>query len=219
MPHWEAVTEATRTAFQRAANLGIIQKFYLAGGTGLALHLGHRYSVDLDFFSDSEGAVDIEARAIIKKAFSDSPLELVHDKDSTFVAKWRAVGLSFFELSSHPLVERTLYVEGVRVASVPEIGAMKLAAIIGRGTRRDLVDMYYILRHVPLDRLFRVAAKKYPQQASFPVMAIRGLAYFEDAETFPMPRMIDKTPWAQMKKFLEKQALEAGRKKLEKYWD
>lgn len=44
-PHWDALTPATRQAFQQAAGLQIIDRYYLAGGTGLALHLGHRFSV------------------------------------------------------------------------------------------------------------------------------------------------------------------------------
>ena len=49
-PHWEALTPETQNAFRKMARLPFIQRYYLAGGTGLALHLGHRFSVDLDFF-------------------------------------------------------------------------------------------------------------------------------------------------------------------------
>lgn len=143
----------------------------------------------------------------------------MHDKNATFVAKWRGVGVSFFELSLYPLVEPTIDLDGVPLASLAEIGAMKLAAVTDWGTRKDLVDLYFILQRVTLERLSRTAAKKYPQVPSLAVTAVRGLAFFDDAEKLPMPQMIDKTPWSQMKKFLERQALEAGRKQLEKYWE
>src|SRR5574341_1048654 len=59
-PHWEALTPETQQAFHKIAGLEFIDSFYLAGGTGLALHLGHRFSVDLDFFSsDAEAVVDV----------------------------------------------------------------------------------------------------------------------------------------------------------------
>ena len=95
---------------------------------------------------------------------------------------------------------------------------MKLAAIIDRGTRKDLVDLYFILQKVPLTVLFQVASVKYSQVTTFAVSATRALAYFEDAETLPMPRMLDRTSWSKMKRFLEHQAIEAGRQHLEDLW-
>ena len=87
------------------------------------------------------------------------------------------------------------------------------------GTRKDLVDLYFILQQVPLENLFRVAAVKYVRVRTFAISATRGLAYFEDAEVPPMPRMLDRTPWLEMKRFLEHQAMEAGRKHLEDLWE
>jgi hypothetical protein len=66
--------------------------------------------------------------------------------------------------------------------------------------------------------LFRVAAVKYARVRTFAISATRALAYFEDAEALPMPRMIDRTPWPVMKRFLKRQALKAGRKRLEDLW-
>jgi hypothetical protein len=217
-PHWEALTAETRLAFARAASLPFIRQFYLAGGTGLALHLGHRFSVDLDFFSPAPDAVGPEVRTVLRETLDDPTLSITHDKEGTFVATWRGVGLSFFRLPLYPLIQQPFLVDGVLVATVEEIGAMKLAAIIDRGTRKDLVDLYYILQKEPLERLFAVAASKYARVRTFAISATRALAYFDDAEALPMPLMIDRTPWATMKRFLEHQAMEAGRKHLEDLW-
>lgn len=217
-PHWEALTPETHQAFYKAANLSFISQFYLAGGTGLALHLGHRFSVDLDFFSPTPDAVGPDVRAALREALDDPTLSITHDKDATFVVIWRGVGVSFFRLHFYPLVQQPVLVEGVPVATVEEIGAMKLAAIIDRGTRKDLVDLYYILQQVPIERLFEVAAEKYARVRTFAISATRALAYFDDAEALPMPVMIDRTPWATMKRFLERQAMAAGRKRLEDLW-
>jgi hypothetical protein len=62
------------------------------------------------------------------------------------MATWRGLGVSFFRLSFYPLVQTTWLVEGVPLASLEEIGAMKLAAIIDCGTREDLVDLYIFCR-------------------------------------------------------------------------
>ncbi len=217
-PHWEALTTETKNIFKLLAHLDLTGRYYLAGGTGLALHFGHRFSVDLDFFCEEEDAVGPDERAKLRQTLNDPSLEIIFDKDATFVASWHGVGASFFRLNMYPLVQPTLDVEGVKLASVQEIGAMKLAAVIDRGTRKDLVDLYYILQKVSLDDIFQVAATKYAHVPTFATSAVRGLAYFDDAESLPMPKMIEKTPWTKMKKLLEKKALEAGRKRLGDLW-
>ena len=196
----------------------IKHRFYLAGGTGLALHLGHRFSVDLDFFSPAPDSVGPYERALIREVFEDLTLIITFDKDTTFVASWHDVGISFFRLQQYPLVQTPIKLDKTPVATLEEIGAMKLAAIIDRGTRKDLVDLYFILQKVPLTALFQVASVKYSRVTSFAVSAARGLAYFEEAETLPMPRMLDRTPWTKMKRFLERRAMEAGRQHLEDLW-
>ena len=218
-PHWEALTPETQQAFRKIAGLELINGFYLAGGTGLALHLGHRFSVDLDFFSSSAQAVGADQRAILRETFEDATLSVTFDKDATFVATWQGVGVSFFRLHLYPLVQPALLVAGVPLASLEEIGAMKLAAIIGRGTRKDLIDIYFILQRVSIESLFQVAVVKYARVRTFAISATRALAYFEDAETLPMPRMIDLMPWATMKRFLERQALEVGHRRLGDLWE
>lgn len=218
-PHWEALTPDTQAALRLAGELSFIHRFYLAGGTGLALHMGHRFSVDLDFFSDQPDAVGPTERDALRRAWADASLSITYDSDGTYVATWRGVGVSFFRLPLYPLICPTTDVAGVLLAAVEEIGAMKLAAAIDRGTRKDMVDLYFILQTTPIERLFEVAAVKYARVRSFPISAVRALAYFEDAERLPMPRMIDRTPWAKMRRFLEQQALEAGRKQLHEMWE
>jgi len=217
--HWEALTPETLEAFHHVARLPFIQSFYLAGGTGLALHLGHRFSVDLDLFSKDETAVGPDQRDAMRMLLDDPSLSITYDIDGTFVATWQDVGISFFRLPLYPLVQPPVLLDGIPLATIPEIGAMKLAAIIDRGTRKDMVDLYYLLQTVSLETIFDVASVKYARVRSFPISAIRALAYFSDAEAVPMPRMLDRTPWSKMKKFLEHQALEAGRKKLSDLWE
>jgi len=218
-PHWEALTPETRDAFHKVARLPFIKSFYLAGGTGLALHLGHRFSVDLDLFSTDEIAVGPDQRDAIRTLLDDPSLSITHDVDGTFVATWQGVGISFFRLPLYPLVQSPVLLDDIPVATIPEIGAMKLAAIIDRGTRKDMVDLYYLLQTVSLETIFEVASVKYARVRSFPISAIRALAYFADAEAVPMPRMLEQTPWSKMKKFLEHHALEVGRKKLSDLWE
>ena len=217
-PHWEALTAETQNAFHLVSRLPFVQRFYLAGGTGLALYLGHRFSVDLDLFSPDNDAVGPDERAVLRDSLAEASLTITYDQDMTFVANWRGVGISFFRLSLYPLVQPPMLLDGVPIASLAEIGAMKLAAIIDRGTRKDLVDLYYILQNVSLDELFQVASVKYARVRTFAISATRALAYFDDAEALSMPQMLDRTAWVKMKRFLEQQALAAGSKHLHDLW-
>lgn len=219
--HWEALTTETRELFHQIAQLPFISDFYLGGGTGLALQIGHRFSVDLDFFSDSPGAVgESQRKTILNVLKEESYLQITWDKDGTFVANWNNVGISLFRLDQHPLVKIPVLIQDIRVASIEEIGARKLAAILSRGTRKDYIDLYFILQQTSLAHLFEVAAIKYPYNVAFPTFAVRALSYFDDAEAEPMPRMIKMVNWEQVKTYLDEQSIGIGRKQLEleKLW-
>ena len=217
-PHWETLNPGTRDAFRLISGIEFISQYYLAGGTGLALHLGHRISVDLDLFSNNQEAVNLLQRSVMRTMFEYPSLSITYDMDTTFVCTWHGVDIGFFRLNSYPLVTPVTLLDGVPIASIEEIGAMKLAAIIGRGTRKDLVDLYYILQIVPLEQIFEVANVKYAKVNTFPVTAARALSYFDDAEMLPMPNMLEKTSWNKMKKFLNAKSIEAGRKHLDIPW-
>ncbi|MDW7679618.1 MAG: nucleotidyl transferase AbiEii/AbiGii toxin family protein [bacterium] len=132
-PHWEALTDKTRRLYQLVSQLDFMSDFFLAGGTGLALQIGHRFSNDLDFFSDSPAAVGADQREAIMEIIKDDPtLNIIWNKEGTFVATWQNVGLSFFRLDRHPLIYPPILIEKIRVAAIEEIGAMKLAAILSR---------------------------------------------------------------------------------------
>ena len=121
-PHWEALPPDTRLAFQILTPLEVTKRFYLAGGTGLALHLGHRISVDLDFFCEETDAVNSSERAILRETLDDPSLAITFDKDATFVGTWHGVGVSFFRLNLYPLTGPTLNVDGIRVEVSRKLG-------------------------------------------------------------------------------------------------
>ncbi len=215
-PHWEALTPQTIELYKRMAKLPFISEFYLAGGTGLALRIGHRFSVDLDFFGDSPNAVGTEQRKNLVEILSDkSSFSIIWDKEGTFVANWENVGISFFRLNRHPRILPATNIDGIHVAAVEEIGAMKLAAILSRGTRKDYIDLYFILQKFALSRLFQISSEKYPYNKAFPAFAVRALAYFDDAESDPMPRMVKPVKWSNIKDFLREKALDIGREKID----
>jgi hypothetical protein len=112
----------------------------------------------------------------------------------------------------HPLLESTVAYQGIQLASAIDIGLMKLSAINSRGTRRDFIDVYCLREIVTLDRLLELAALKYADRPSFPAIAVRALAYFEDAEQQPMPRMLAAVDWADVRAYCEAAARRLARR-------
>ena len=151
--------------------------FYLAGGTALALQIGHRTSIDFDFYSQKNFSSSQLAQHIKKTFPNAKALFTEEDTLKTAVGKTE---LSFFYYS-YQMLEPFIKFQSLHLASLADIGAMKLAAIVQRGTKRDFIDIYYLLKIYSLEKIIAFALKKYsPYQ---PMLILRSLIYFEDAET------------------------------------
>ncbi len=101
-----------------------------------------------------------------------------------------------------PWIDDMVVHEELRLASMAEIAAMKVRAIIGRGTRKDFVDIYYLLQQFSIFQIMDFYHKKYPDFNDF--IAVKSLTYFDDAEQAPMPVMHDDTSWETMKELIIK---------------
>ncbi|MDR3643438.1 MAG: nucleotidyl transferase AbiEii/AbiGii toxin family protein [Candidatus Doudnabacteria bacterium] len=159
------------------------RRFYLAGGTALALQIGHRKSIDFDFFSDAEFKPEV-LLSDIQKSLTPHKLEAVlQDKNTLTVIVDSAVSVSFFYYP-YRLISRGPEDQNLRLASITDIGCMKLTAIVGRSTNKDYIDLYYILKQVPLEDLLKAAAKK--MSALDRNLILKSLVYFEDATLEPL---------------------------------
>lgn len=172
-----------------------LEDFYLAGGTALALQIGHRQSVDFDFFK--QGSFD--NRDIIKNVEKCGSFELFTQGADTIHGALNGVQISFFRLEDK-LVSQTLMYGHMRIAGMLDIAAMKLNAISGRGTRKDFVDLYFLLQDFSLVELFKKYELKYGKSASNNYHLLKSLTYFGDAEAQPMPKMFVKIKWDTVKK-------------------
>jgi predicted nucleotidyltransferase component of viral defense system len=199
--HWEAITPQARHVLAFLAQQPFIQRFYLAGGTALALQLGHRISYDLDFFS-WEDKFETGTRSEIEAALLESGEAQIRPVRGPMIfAKLMDVDISFI-YQHHALLEPALDVEGIRLASIADIGLMKLSAINARGTRRDFVDLYCMREHAPLEKLLDLAPQKYDDRPDFTVIAARALQYFDDAESDPRSlTLLKKVRWSDVKKY------------------
>lgn len=199
-----ATTQTCHQALDYLRQQSFIGDFYLAGGTALALQIGHRVSTDLDWFSTTRLLLAHE-RDEIRRALQSGAGEqfiVVSEQDGMMFTRLLGAEVSFIH-QHHPLLEPTVAYGSVQLASPTDIGLMKLAAINSRGTRRDFIDLYSLREIVTLDRLLELAPVKYSDRPSFLSIAVRALAYFEDAERQPVPRLLTPVEWADVRAYCE----------------
>jgi predicted nucleotidyltransferase component of viral defense system len=200
--HNNAITESCHQSLVQLRDKNFIQDFYLAGGTALALQIGHRISTDLDWFSTTNPLLDLQRKQIKEALKSSGNFETVSEQDGSLFCRLYETDTSFIN-QHHLLLEPTVEYQGIELATPIDIGLMKLAAIASRGTRRDFIDIYCMRDNISLENLFDLAPKKYLDRPQFLTVSIRALAYFEDAEQQPMPRMLIPVAWEDVRIYCE----------------
>lgn len=175
--------------------------FFLVGGTALALQLGHRISVDLDFFSEKPINTD-ELISVLEK---DYQAEIFQLTDNAIVGNVKGVKIDFIA-HQYPLLNELKMENQIRLASIEDIAAMKLNAIKNRGSKKDFVDLYFLLKQFSLIEMLSLANKKYSNNVD--VLTLKSLVYFDDAELQPDCEMLLPISWDEVKKEIEKRTLE-----------
>ncbi len=180
----------------------ILRNWILAGGTGLALQTGHRISNDFDFFrTDLQDARELHEKL---KCFGE--YETLQDASHTLTVLLRGTKLSFFKVRSAFIFKGIAY-RSFRIADIREIALMKLLAISNRGSRKDFIDLYIILRgETTLQEYFRLLPEKYSTSRINTYSILKSLTYFEDAEKEPMPRMLVPFIWDECKAYFLRSA-------------
>ena len=166
----------------------------LVGGTALALQYGHRQSIDLDFFGDLTCELE-NTQEILSKY---GKVTVLKETKNIRIYVVDNIKVDFVHYSCYPWLEDAIFEDGIRLASPKDIAAMKINAIEGRGTRKDFVDVFFLLKHYSLQEILSFYKAKYPNYSDF--RAMMSLTYFEDAEMQPMPKMFDNTSWPDMQK-------------------
>ena len=172
-----------------------LAKARLVGGTALALQYGHRMSIDLDFFGDiKEDSIVI--RDILRTI---GPISVYKETTNIKIYSVNGIKVDFVNYK-YPWIDSVIEKDGLRLASPKDIAAMKINAIEGRGTKKDFIDMYFLLQHYTLDDILKFYAEKYPENSIF--RGLMSLSYFEDAEDELMPKMFSNIRWDDMKQFI-----------------
>jgi len=180
----------------------VLQGWVLAGGTALALHFGHRTSEDFDFFKTAKvdlGRLQDAVREL-------GPCETLQEEASTLTVLLRGVKISFFMIRDrfvYPAAPFSFFA----VADVRDIALMKMVAIANRGSRKDFVDLYEILRQGhSLQGLLELLPRKYVQGRVNDYQILKSLVFFDDAEREPQPRMLVPFNWRECKAFFLREA-------------
>jgi hypothetical protein len=189
--------------------IDLARPFYLAGGTALALRLGHRISVDLDLFANLDTLDDLLRTGIVDELRKKYEIDLLQDSVLGLVLLADGRAASFFSYG-YSLLDQTDTVSGVQIAGLRDIGLMKLDAIAGRGTRKDFYDLYFIADHIPLDELFASSGQKYPHSPGFGMRVLTALVDFDIADQQDEPILLQPVPWERVKDFFVVEARRLG---------
>lgn len=193
MLHYETIHPATLELLKTLMAQKELNELRLVGGTSLALQYGHRQSVDLDFFGKPQASQE----DILEMARGIGDLRILNRTQSILQLVLNGVKVDVVDYSCYDWMDSPVLEDGLVLASPKDIAALKVNAIEGRGTKKDFVDIFELLKHYGLSEILDFYSKKYPNYSLF--RALLSLTYFEDAENQAMPVMMFPESWENIK--------------------
>jgi len=197
MLHYKTIDTKTLELLKEIEKIDIFKNLRLVGGTALALQLGHRVSVDLDFF----GLLKADKISILNALHSIGKVKTIQNTENIHIYTVNNLKIDLVNYP-YPWLSAMLYQDNLRLADLPDIAAMKLAAITGRGSKKDFIDIYFLLKHYTLNQLLTFYNKKYDDGSIF--LVLKSLVYFEDADADVMPNLFKKLAWETVKTSISK---------------
>ena len=191
MLHTETVIPGTLDILRKIQSLPSASSLRLVGGTALALHIGHRKSVDLDLFGSFDENMSFRSLLLGAGYAADG-------SETGTVQSLKVDGVKVdFVNYPYPWMYGAIAEDGIMLADIHDIAAMKLSAAANRGRKKDFIDIAFLLDAFSLEELFGLYQNKF--SVSEYSYALRGLTYFEDAEDDPMPDMLIPATWKDVK--------------------
>ncbi len=196
MLYYKTVEPATLGILKKIRSSEIFSDLRLVGGTALALQIGHRKSIDLDFFG------------IIEYENSEITIELEQLGNVNVIKNSKSINTYIIDnvkvdIVNYPYrwLEEANTEDNLLLARLKDIAAMKLAAITGRGTKKDFIDVYFLLQHFTLNEMLSFYEQKFPAGSTF--LVLKSLMYFVDAYESELPEMLKPVNWDKVKAFIE----------------
>jgi hypothetical protein len=191
--HLETIAPRTLALLKELMADRACAKFALGGGTAIALHIGHRISIDLDLFTTAT----FKGNGLLARLKCRDRCEVI-DAESANTLLLMIDGIKVDMIRFDYPRNAELVVEGgIRMFDLPDLVPMKLGAICGRGARKDFYDIACLLERFSLRQMLDWYQAKYPRYELFPVL--KSLVYFEDAEDQPEPHMLWPLEWGEVK--------------------
>ncbi len=162
--------------------------FYLVGGTSLSLQMGHRNSVDIDLFGKQE--IDSDLFLNILNEFGKT--EVKQSSKNILITDINGLKVDFVNYR-YDLLDEPIEFDGIRMLSKKDIAAMKLNAIAGRGSKKDFIDLYFLMSEFSIKEMLQFYNQKYFDGSEF--MVVKSLSYFEEANEQPQPQMFKDFDW------------------------
>ena len=185
--------------------LPILGQMRLVGGTSLALQYGHRRSIDLDLFGKTTEDVDE-----LTEVLHDSVENVVRGNCSKRIKAYMLNGVKVDIVNyDYPWIDALVAEDNIRLASPKDIAAMKVNAVMGCGTKKDFIDVYFLLRHFSLEELIKLYLQKYNDGSEY--WALLSMSYFADADPQPMPYMFESIDWKTVKNRIRKEVEDYSR--------
>lgn len=201
--HTNTLSKATKRALEKlnASDFFTETGAYLAGETALALHLGHRFSEDLDFFTQN----DFSTKSQVQFMSIIGDFRLNQTSWGTILGEFEGVKFSLFHYQYKLIEKPQLILNHTNLASLADIAAMKIAAIADRGTKRDFIDLFFLAKVFPTEKMLMFYDQKYKNLQASKTHVLRSLFYFAEADNDAPPQMIQAVDWQEVKKFFEQE--------------
>lgn len=193
MLYYQTITADTLGLLKKLQNLPVLKNTRLVGGTALALRIGHRRSIDIDLF----GELNVELDELNQELNKAGVLKQIKQSPNIQIYILDNVKVDIVNYT-YPWIDELLFEDGIRIAGLGDIAAMKVSAITGRGSRKDFIDFYFLLQQFSLKEILNFYSRKYKDGSQF--LALKSLVYFEDAEEDPMPDMLIPVNWQEVKR-------------------
>ncbi|MFY0674676.1 MAG: nucleotidyl transferase AbiEii/AbiGii toxin family protein [Bacteroidia bacterium] len=193
MLQWEAVRPELSRVLKKVSSNPDFSEFFLVGGTALALMIGHRISVDLDFFTREEVDFKELAKTVVKNFPEANVFEINKGGLNVLID---GVKVDFVR-HDYPFIKPLETIEGIRLLSKIDIALQKVNAIVGRASKKDFFDLYFLLKEYSLQEIIEGYQNKYGNV--YASLIIRSMMWFEDAEGQPDPEVFEKISWNHVK--------------------
>lgn len=203
--HFETLPRATKKALDFLAGQNWLKntRWYLAGGTALALQEGIRKSVDLDFFTTD---AEFKTESVTRHFLNDPNWKTSFVEEGTIYGELFKAKVSFIVYPFFAHKQAMTNYGSVKILHPLDIAVMKIIAISQRGRKRDFFDLYWCVKNLEsLSDILRKLKKQYPLIARDYHHILKSLIYFADAESDPEPEIYFKATWRDVKSFFNKE--------------